>query len=249
MQPYNKPIVAISSCLLGNPVRYDGKDKRHLVLQETLGELVEWLPVCPEVEAGLGVPRPPVELIHGANRIKVLGRDNKRLDVSAELRSAALRLEAMLNSPRYTDDLCGFIWQSRSPSCGLGSTPLKNAAGEVIAHRSGVVAGFLASQFPWLPMREDTQLISMSACMDFYAELEWVQRWRKCADRAALWAEEKLYLKWPAGAKREMETLLDSGANAFLARFIHYWRLHSAAANLAGDRALDAILKGLHSSK
>lgn len=249
MQPYNKPIIAISSCLLGNPVRYDGQDKRHSLVLETLGELVEWLAICPEMDAGLGVPRPPVELVQIGSGIKVLGRDNKDLDVSADLRSAALRLEALVHSAKYNDNLCGFIWQSRSPSCGLGSTALKNQAGQLIAERSGVVAGFIASEFPWLPMREDTQLISVEACMAFYAEIEWVQRWRNCLDREQLWTEEKLFLKWPAAAKREMENLLDTGLNAFLARFLHYWRLHSMAGASASAGTVNDILRGLYSSK
>ncbi|HET8707056.1 MAG TPA: DUF523 domain-containing protein, partial [Pseudomonadales bacterium] len=234
---------------LGNPVRYDGQDKRHNLVLETLSELVDWLGICPEMDAGLGVPRPPVELVHTGNGIKVLGRDNRSLDVSKDLHSAAVRLEALVHSEKYAGALCGFIWQSRSPSCGLGSTPLKNPAGEVIAHRSGVVAGFLANEFPWLPMREDTQLTSVEACMDFYAEIEWVQRWRKCLDREALWTEEKLFLKWPAAAKREIEHLLDTGLNAFLARFLHYWRLHSLPNRNTSTQAVDAILRGFYSSK
>ena len=229
MQTYNKPIIAISSCLLGNPVRYDGQDKRHSFVLDTLSDLCEWTGICPEVDAGLGVPRPPVELVQMLDTVRVVGRDNKKLDVTADLRSAALRLETQIVSQKSPAAVCGFIWQSRSPSCGLGSTPLRNAGGDIIAHRSGLVAAYIASQFPWLPMREDTALMSIASCMDFFAEVEWVQRWRQSPDREALWSDEKVFLKWPAAAKRDLETLLDSPQEVFLTRFLHYWRLHYSA--------------------
>lgn len=112
-----KPRVGISECLTGKKVRYDGKDQladwhslfvKHLTL----------VPFCPEVAAGLGVPRPPVQLIQSENLdVRARGVKDKTLDVTDALQSTAQSFTEGVN-------LNGFIFKSRSPSCGFLSTPL-----------------------------------------------------------------------------------------------------------------------------
>lgn len=147
-------------------VRYDGRDR-------TLPGLVEWLqgeltltPVCPEVGAGLGVPRPPVQLvlIEAGQPPRARGRDDPDLDVTDALRSHAAR---SLRRLRRDLPLCGCLWKSRSPSCGLDSTPLFDQGGRQIGYTSGIQAQRFRQRLPWLAHCEDTALTSAQDAQRF----------------------------------------------------------------------------------
>lgn len=149
--------VAVSACLTGQPVRYDGRDQSHPLILSQLDEALCLVSVCPEVGAGLGVPRPPVQLVatdsHSAPR--ALGRDDPTLNVSDDLRREALR-----NARRLIRDqrLCGYLWKSRSPSCGFNSTPVYDRGGRQIGNSSGIQAGLFQKYLPWLAFCEETAL-------------------------------------------------------------------------------------------
>src|SRR5512146_2137694 len=119
--------IGISSCLLGQKVRYDGGHKRDEFIVDTLGRYVEWVPVCPELEMGLGVPREPIHLIANdspdARRFRPSRRDapirlvgvKSGVDHTAAMEKyAKRRLDALEKM-----DLCGYILKKDSPSCGL----------------------------------------------------------------------------------------------------------------------------------
>lgn len=161
--------VAISSCLSGAAVRYDGQSKPLATLQDwTRHSNIHLLPICPEVEAGLPVPRPPVQLVrsnnHGAAQLLALGRDDATLNVTAILQNHAQQSALRL---RNTPDLCGYIWKSRSPSCGLGSTPIFNVDGAQIGTGSGIEARHLQSALPWLAHAEESGLDTPLALRSF----------------------------------------------------------------------------------
>lgn len=158
-----RPRVAISACLAGERVRYDGADKGFAGAAR-LAQSLELLPVCPEVGAGLGVPRPPVQLVRGEHGIQARGRDDATLDVTPALREFAARSSAEL---REQHTLCGYIWKSRSPSCGRGSTPLFDAAGTVVASVSGIQADRIQREMPWLVCAEDEELLTEPALAAF----------------------------------------------------------------------------------
>ena len=159
----HKPLVAISACLTGAAVRYDGSDKCQPGLA-WLRDEIELLPICPELEAGLGVPRPPVQLVQHSGGVRALGRDDSSLDVTDALTAAAQRSSAQLRAL----PLCGYLWKSRSPSCGLGSTPLFDRRGQYsgqysgqrIGSTSGLQAHAVATALPWLAMAEEGVLQS-----------------------------------------------------------------------------------------
>jgi uncharacterized protein YbbK (DUF523 family) len=103
-----------SACLLGEDVRYDGTNKRDAALLEALAGRVEWVPVCPEAEFGLGVPRPIIRLERHDDGVRVTQPDSSRdltdeFDAWCDARVAALQLS----------ELDGFVLKARSPSCGL----------------------------------------------------------------------------------------------------------------------------------
>ncbi len=134
--------IGISRCLLGEAVRYDGRAKPHPVILRQLARRLELVPVCPEVEAGLGIPRPPVQLCETDGQRRLLGRDQPDLDVTTPLqrfcRQAAPRLAG----------LDGFIFKSRSPSCGLGTTPLFRKGVLVAERENGVFTEYLLRHYP-----------------------------------------------------------------------------------------------------
>jgi uncharacterized protein YbbK (DUF523 family) len=155
--------VAISACLTGQRVRYDGADK-FFAVTELLNQSVELTPVCPEVGAGLSVPRPPVQLVSTNSGLRARGRDDPALDVTAALADYAER-SARAFIDRRT--LCGYIWKSRSPSCGLASTPVFDTTGRQIATASGIQARHFQRQLPWLHCCEESDLNNMQAISVF----------------------------------------------------------------------------------
>jgi uncharacterized protein YbbK (DUF523 family) len=114
----DRPRIGISACLLGERVRYDGRDKRHAWLVDVLGPEVEWVPVCPEVEAGFGTPREPMELVRVAEHGVVLMTTRLRPDLTATLRQFAERRVEELAAT----GLDGYVLKAGSPSCAIATT-------------------------------------------------------------------------------------------------------------------------------
>ena len=147
-----KPLVGVSRCLLGDAVRYDGKSKANTIVLKDLSEIFTLIPVCPEVEAGLSTPRPPVQLTGSIDDPKLTGRDNPAIDVTDIMQQYCNTKPVELNH------LSGFIFKSRSPSCGLNSTPVF-ADGQCISETSrGIFAKHLCEIYPDLAVIEDTDL-------------------------------------------------------------------------------------------
>ncbi len=114
----DRPRIGISACLLGERVRYDGRDKRDAWLVDVLGPDVEWVPVCPEVEAGFGTPREPMTLVRDANGGVLLKTRWLRPDLTAALRAFAERRVEELAAMR----LDGYVLKAGSPSCAIETT-------------------------------------------------------------------------------------------------------------------------------
>jgi len=145
--------VAISSCLLGENVRYDGKHKQDPCIAQYITARVDWKPVCPEVGAGLGVPRPPVQLVGDKDRPRALGVENASLDVTDSLVDYARKMLPELQG------VSGYIFKSRSPSCGLTDTPLFDADGHDNGFTSGIYARVITTALPDLPVIDEQQLL------------------------------------------------------------------------------------------
>jgi len=165
--------LGISSCLLGQRVRYDGNHKRDDYVTETLARYFEFVPVCPEVAIGLGVPRSPIHLVGSVARPRAVGVDDPALDVTAALTAYGQR------QARVLDDISGYIFKSRSPSCGLER--VKVYARGAAAPRSGTgvyAAAFRAAQ-PRLPVAEEGRL-SDPALRDNFLECVFAyRRWQR----------------------------------------------------------------------
>ena len=157
MTPHTPLRIGISSCLLGETVRHDGGHKRDPYLVETLGRLVEWVPVCPEVEVGLGTPREPIRLVRDGRRtdgVKLVSRSGIRLTGRMQ-RFARSRLRALAKA-----DMSGYILKKDSPSCGMERVKVWTDDDSRAAERSGrgIFAAELMKQFPNLPVEEEGRL-------------------------------------------------------------------------------------------
>lgn len=142
-----RPPVGISACLLGQEVRYDGGHKRSTALADELAEKLEWVPVCPEIGAGMGVPRPPVKLIGTAENPRMVTRNGGRYggrDWTDEMLGfAETELDRLAEL-----HICGFVFKSRSPSCGLRDIPASE----------GLFARALRRRFADLPVADEEEL-------------------------------------------------------------------------------------------
>jgi len=107
------------------------------------------------------VPRPAVELVDSGNGIKVLGRDDRSIDISIRLKDYSM------NKVKQLSHLSGYIFKSRSPSCGVNSTPIFNSVGNVKNYTNGIFVAALLDQYPAMSVIEDTRLESESAINEF----------------------------------------------------------------------------------
>ncbi len=141
--------VGVSSCLLGEAVRYDGGHKHNPHVEGGLSRFLELIPICPEMAIGLGVPREPIHLVAGAGEaIRVIGVHNREKDVTESLRAYGRRIG------RERTDLHGYIFKGSSPSCGQRNVPVHKPDGAVQATAPGAFADALMIQCPHLPVEE-----------------------------------------------------------------------------------------------
>jgi uncharacterized protein YbgA (DUF1722 family)/uncharacterized protein YbbK (DUF523 family) len=145
--------VGISSCLLGQNVRFDGGHKRDLFLVSELGRFVTWLPVCPEVEVGMGIPRPSVRLVREGDEIRML-EPRTQHDHTRAMRAFAKRRVAELAKL----DLCGYVLKKDSPSCGMERVRVYREGAPALRDGRGFFAEALLAALPSLPVEEEGRL-------------------------------------------------------------------------------------------
>lgn len=145
--------LGISACLLGERVRYDGGHKRDDFLVSTVGPFVTWVPVCPEQEAGFGVPRPAVRLQAGTDGPRMVDPKSGRDLTAAMRRTAATRTRTLAEA-----DLDGFLLKKDSPSCGMERVRLYDAHGMPSRTGVGLFAAALQERLPLLPVEEEGRL-------------------------------------------------------------------------------------------
>ena len=161
-----KPRLGISACLLGRRVRYDGGHKLDRALRDALGEHVEFVPVCPETECGLGVPREPMKLA-GSPEAPVLRTRKGGIDLAPRLRAWTRKRIEELECER----LCGFVFKSRSPSCGPYDAKVHDSKGDVAGTGAGIFAKAFMDRFPGLPVADENHLRNPSARRAFLKRL------------------------------------------------------------------------------
>ncbi len=153
--------LGISACLLGEKVRYDGGHKLGRHLKETLGRSVDYVPVCPEAEAGFGIPREPMQLMGNPASPRLVTL-NTQIDHTGKLLAWSREKLDELEK----EGLCGFIFKSRSPSCGVGTADVIGVDG-VSRAGSGIFAAAFMDRFPMTPVADEDMLRDPKHLEDF----------------------------------------------------------------------------------
>ena len=167
-----RPRIGVSSCLIGEPVRFDGNHKLDRFIRDELAEVFELVPTCPEVAIGLGTPRPPIRLVQTEDGIRAQGVQDAALDVTNPLSDYGRR------RARELGDLVGYVFKARSPSCGLFGTPVYST-GRKPLKRSGLYANAIQSALPLLPVEEEGRLRDTGLRDNFLERVFAYQRWRE----------------------------------------------------------------------
>jgi uncharacterized protein YbgA (DUF1722 family)/uncharacterized protein YbbK (DUF523 family) len=165
--------VGISTCLLGENVRYDGGHKLDRFLRDTLGRYVEYVPVCPEVECGLPVPRPAMRLVGDVDSPRLV-TIRTRVDHTERMLTWARRRVRELEQ----EELCGYIFKSGSPSSGMERVKVYSDAGMPSKTGVGLFAKTFKEHFPLLPTEEEGRLHDPKLRENFIERLFTLRRWR-----------------------------------------------------------------------
>jgi uncharacterized protein YbgA (DUF1722 family)/uncharacterized protein YbbK (DUF523 family) len=145
--------VGISTCLLGEKVRFDAGHKKDRYLTDILGSYFEWVPVCPEVEVGMGVPREAVRLLGTAEAPRMVGTKSEE-DWTERMTSYGDRRVRSLAE----HELSGYILKSDSPSCGMERVRIYGRTGIPVKNGRGLFAAQLMRAYPLLPVEEEGRL-------------------------------------------------------------------------------------------
>ena len=165
--------IGISSCLLGNEVRWNGGHKRDKYLTNTLGRFVDFIPVCPEVEAGFGIPRETFRLVGNPDSPRLITFKSKTDHTDQMLAWAKRRLKDL-----EKEDLCGFIFKSDSPSSGMIRVKVYNEKGMPHKVGIGIFARAFMEHFPLIPVEDDGRLNDPLIRENFILQIFTMKRWR-----------------------------------------------------------------------
>jgi len=165
--------LGVSQCLLGEKVRYDGGHKLDRFITDTLGQYVRYVPVCPEVECGLGIPREAMRLV-GTPDVPRLVTIRTRKDHTDRMtewaKSRVIELEK--------EGLCGFIFKSNSPSSGMERVKVYTDEGMPTKSGRGIFAGIFMDHFPLIPVEDDGRLHDPGLRENFIERIFTMRRWR-----------------------------------------------------------------------
>jgi len=170
----NQVKLGISSCLLGENVRWNGGHKLDHFLRDTLGQYVEYVPVCPEVEAGFGIPRETLRLVGDIENPRLV-KTKSQTDHTDQMRQWAQKRVKELEK----EDLCGFIFKKDSPSSGLMRVKVYNEKGMPEKKGVGLFAREFTNHFPLIPVEEEGRLHDPRLRENFIEQIFAFKRWRE----------------------------------------------------------------------
>ncbi len=166
--------LGISSCLLGENVRYDGGHKLDRFIKDTLGQYVEYVAVCPEVECGLDIPRESMRLEGGPEAPRLVTTRSK-IDLTLRMMRWAQKRVVELEK----EDLCGFIFKSDSPSSGMERVKIYGENKMPVKKGVGIFAGIFMKHFPLLPVEDEGRLHDPALRENFIERVFALRRWRE----------------------------------------------------------------------
>lgn len=171
--PVSSIRVGVSACLLGQRVRYDGGHKADPFIIETLGRYFCWVPVCPEMEIGLGTPRETLRLMGDATAPRLIGTVSGH-DHTVRMQRFAVQRLSQLAEP----GLHGYILKKNSPSCGMQGVRVYGSSERPWRRGRGLFAQALMARWPWLPVAEEGCLQDPGRREHFIERVYACHRWR-----------------------------------------------------------------------
>ncbi|MBM4204437.1 MAG: DUF1722 domain-containing protein [Gammaproteobacteria bacterium] len=173
--------IAVSGCLTGAEIRYDGSGARSSYPHARLARIFDLLPICPETGIGMPVPRPPIRLVGTTDAARAVGIDDPSLDVTDQLHNYALATVERLKA----SDVSGYVFMKNSPSCGLFRVKVYPEGGTVSADRlipvrkgRGIHADTVTKAWPELPVEESGRLEDPVLCENFVTRTFAYAHWR-----------------------------------------------------------------------
>ncbi|MCP5048196.1 MAG: DUF523 domain-containing protein, partial [bacterium] len=163
--------LGISSCLLGEKVRYNGGHKLDFFLVDVLGRYVDYVPVCPEVEIRLGTPREPVRLAVSEDSTRLVTQTSG-IDYTDRMLEWSQKILEQLDA----EGLCGYVFKSKSPSCGLARVKLYRNNKVIPGNGRGIFADAFTQRFPLLPVEEEGRLRDIELRENFIVRVFTVHR-------------------------------------------------------------------------
>ncbi|MBN1946067.1 MAG: DUF523 domain-containing protein [Bradymonadales bacterium] len=161
-----RPSIAVSRCLLGEPVRYDGGHRLSALVAGELAARAHLIPCCPEMELGMGAPREPISLVLVGGQVRLLG-NRSHSDWTEPMEALVNRRAEELSS----SGICGAVLKARSPSCGVNSTPLSRSDSGPKHLRHGLFAAALLARLPALPVIQEAELIDLQSLEAFWVRV------------------------------------------------------------------------------
>ena len=165
--------LGISRCLLGEPVRYDGGHKRNLFLVDVLGQHVEWVPVCPEVEAGFGTPRESMRLVDDVAAPRLITVRSRHDHTGRMRRYAKTRVREF-----QALNLSGYVFKKDSPSCGTQRVRVHARDGRLLGTGKGLFSDAFQQAFPLTPIEEEGRLQDQRLRENFIERVFGYHRWQ-----------------------------------------------------------------------
>ncbi|QBQ56461.1 DUF1722 domain-containing protein [Nitrosococcus wardiae] len=170
--------IAVSSCLLGEKVRFDGGHKRDTYVTEALTAYFDFVPVCPEVAIGMSVPREPIHIVKTEQGLRVRGTRHRDLDVTDKLRQFGEAMAEELGDIEL-GDIDGYILKKDSPSCGMERVRVHGTGGAPSRTGVGMYAQAFMARRPWLPVEEEGRLNDPVLRENFFERVFVHYRWRQ----------------------------------------------------------------------
>ncbi len=165
--------IGISSCLLGEKVRFDSGHKRDSYINGTLSQYFDFIPYCPEVAIGLGIPRQPIRLVRKGEQVHVTGTRDPALDVTDKLHAYGRKTAGEI------DDISGYILKKGSPSCGMERVKIYHENGHPLDQGAGAFAEEILRARPLLPVEEEGRLGDPVLRENFIVRVFVYHRWRQ----------------------------------------------------------------------
>ncbi len=165
--------IGISSCLLGQKVRFDANHKEQRFITRVLAKRFEFVPVCPEMAIGLGVPRTPIHLVGDQDRQRVVNVKDESIDVTQQL------VEFGQQKAKQLSFISGYIFKKGSPSCGLFNVKIYKSKTQVLNSGTGLYAQQIVNANPLLPVEEEGRLNDDKLRHNFLQRVEVYHRWQQ----------------------------------------------------------------------